>query len=481
MRVFLWAVCVGSLLVSAARGADGPDHLQGEMAGEVTAESAILHSRLTGPKIDEQGDVMGAPGAARFEWSASEDFASPQQSEWVVARPEDDFIIRSQLAGLQPGTRYFYRLVFGPDREQIERGPTRTFRTLPAADTAAPVRFVVVTGMNYAFFHHGRDGRGSNAYDGEDKHLGYPALASILEREPDFFVGTGDNVYYDHPAALPAQTAQAMRKKWHEQFVQPRFVDLFARVPTYWQKDDHDHRYNDSDNTGDRPPSTALGTRIFREQVPVAPPGDEEAVTYRTHRIGRLVQIWLLEGRDYRSPNASPDGPGKTIWGAEQRAWLQATLKASDAPLKLVISPTPMIGPDNRGKRDNHVNLHGFRHERDAFFDWAKQEGLIDRGLYLICGDRHWQYHAIDPSGMEEFSCGALVDANAIVGLFPGDRNSTDPEGTIRHAFHPRESSGGFLEVVVEPDGDHAARASFNFFDEQGKLLYTVEKRAVTN
>ena len=34
-------------------------------------------------------------------------------------------------------------------------------------------------------------------YSGPDKHLGYPALVSILKVKPDFFVGTGDNVYYD--------------------------------------------------------------------------------------------------------------------------------------------------------------------------------------------------------------------------------------------------------------------------------------------
>ena len=46
-------------------------------------------------------------------------------------------------------------------------------------------------------------------------------------------------------------------------------------------------------------------------------------------RAGRDLQLWFLEGRDYRSPNRDPDGPGKSIWGAEQRAWLQRTLKAS--------------------------------------------------------------------------------------------------------------------------------------------------------
>ena len=103
--------------------------------------------------------------------------------------------------------------------------------------------------------------------------------------------------------------------------MQPRFVDLFRHVPTYWEKDDHDHRYNDCDRSGERPPSSELGIRIFREQVPVVDPRERDAKTYRTYRVNRHLQIWLVEGRDYRSPNKMPDGPEKTLWGAEQISW----------------------------------------------------------------------------------------------------------------------------------------------------------------
>ena len=71
-------------------------------------------------------------------------------------------------------------------------------------------------------------------------------------------------------------------------------------------------------------------------------PADPDAVTYRTHRISRDLQIWLPENRDYRSPNRSPNDARKTIWGAEQKAWLKRTLTESDATFKIIISPTPI-------------------------------------------------------------------------------------------------------------------------------------------
>src|SRR6185436_6509670 len=84
----------------------------------------------------------------------------------------------------------------------------------------------------------------------------------------------------------------------------------------------------------------AEGLGIFREQVPM---GER---TYRTFRWGKGVQVWFVEGRDFRSPNTMKDGPTKTIWGKEQKQWVFDTLRKSDADFKILISPTPLVGPD---------------------------------------------------------------------------------------------------------------------------------------
>ena len=454
-----------------AEYSDGIAHLQGEMAGEVTASSVLLQSRLTAPAVDDDGDVPGAVGVARFELATNPGFRNGRFTDWTSSDSSDDFIVKRAVAGLQPNTRYFYRLIYGSDREHTAYGSVRTFRTLPAADDPQPTSFVVVTGMHYGKFHKGPE------VDDAEKLMGFPALEAIRQLSPDFFVGTGDNVYYDHDPDV--HSLAELRKKWHEQFVQPRFVRLFGEVPVYWEKDDHDYRYNDADTTGDRPPSHRLGMDVFREQVPVTDPATPDAVTYRTHRIGELLQIWLVEGRDYRSPNLASDGPEKTIWGEDQRAWLQETMLSSTAPFKIIISPTPMVGPDDAYKKDNHTNPDGFRHEATEFFEWIRENDMLEKGLYVICGDRHWQYHSIHPSGLEEFSTGALVDANSRLGRLPGDPESTDPGALIRQPYTSAEPSGGFIHVSVEPGArPDSATARFVFFDEHGDALYSVEKTA---
>ena len=478
---------------------------QGIMAGEVGETSVILQSRLTSsnPRQDPRWEgVRGAEGWARFEIADNEPFDAAHFSDWIEASPYSDFIVKLKTNDLKPATRYYYRLHYGPDQEDLRVSDAATFRTLGGRSIAEPYSIAVVTGMNYSFFHYTGSGR-TSPYSGPDKALGYPALASMLKLGPDFFVGTGDNVYYDHPGHRGrAQTRHEMRKKHHEQYSQPRFLDLFQQVATYWMKDDHDHRFDDSDavnavriraakqldyyprtniHEGESgsgfEPSHALGISVFQEQLPVVDPSEREPVTYRTHRMSRDLQVWFVEGRDYRSPLDQPDGPRKTIWGAEQKAWLMKTLEESDATFKLLISSTPMVGPDSSSKRDNHTNLNGYRHEGDEFFEWLAASGITSEEFFIACGDRHWQYHSIRPDGYEEFSSGALVDANAILGSFPGDANTTDPDGKIQQPFHSPEASGGFLIISVVPDGT-AARAEFRFYDENGRLLYEHTKRS---
>lgn len=476
------ASLVASLLFAAAQDAFAEvHHAQGEFAGEATATAVLLQSRLTaipGPALDASGDVPGAAGVACFEWSEASDFSGAQRTAWLTAAAEGDFIVRARLEGLKPGTVHHYRLVFGADRTQTRTGPARQFKTLPAADFAGRLAFCMGSCMNYHSFMAGKaNGGGPVTATAEDKRLGFPAFAAMHTLRPDFFIGTGDIVYYDHPAATAAQSLPELRRKWHEQFRFPRLIEFFARTPAYWSKDDHDFRFNDADLSGAKLPAPTTGIEIFREQMPIHPAGDRNSPTYRTHRVHRHLQLWFVEGRDFRSPNKLPDGPEKSIWGREQRDWLQRTLKASDATWKVIVTPTPMVGPDRNSKTDNHVNLAGFRHEADSFFQWLREHRIAN--VLTFCGDRHWQYHSIHPLGVEEFSVGALNDENAIAGVRPGGKGSTDPDGLIKQPYLYNEPTGGFLHVTLGTDPRNPAQLVLEHRDDLGRVLNTVTKNGV--
>lgn len=277
---------------------------QGTMAGEVTASNVLLQTRLTAAtELNDKGDLPGAAGVVCFEWSTRKDFGDAKRTAFRDAAAAHDFIVRDELTDLQPNTVYFYRAIYGTTQAATQAGPACSFKTLPGAKVDTAVRFIVGSCMNYNKFLHGRLGKAGGPLTAteEDKRLGYPAFATMKDLRPDFFVGTGDIVYYDNPFRV-AKTVEQFRLCWHEQFRFPRMIEFFQSVPSYWSKDDHDFRYNESDNSTDQLPLPETGIDMFREQLPMVAVGDK-APTYRTHRVSKDLQVWITEGRDYRSPN----------------------------------------------------------------------------------------------------------------------------------------------------------------------------------
>ena len=486
--IFLALFLFGNVSVSWAVPAE-PSRISGEITGEVTATSAILQSRLTMAEKAPNGEVYGQAGWARFVISRHDDFSSSEYSNWLEAKAEQDFIVKHVARNLLPNTQYYYRLEYGTGIDATQLGDINRFITLAGETLSVPISFAHVTCMTYEGFHIGvtrpwyaslLGGRVKSPYEGSDKHLGYPGLVPVASLKPQFVIFNGDNVYYDHgPEESWGKDLKSMRFRWHRQFSQPRFLDLFKQTSTYWTKDDHDFRYNDGDRTVGKKPTLSNGLSVFREQVPVVDPGVADAKTYRTHRVSKDLQMWYLEGRDYRSPNDQQDGPNKTMWGNEQKAWLKQTLLESDATFKIVVSPTPLVGPDRRTKNDNHVNNRGFRHEGQAFLDWLKDNRFDQKGLYLLVGDRHWQYHSIDPRGFEEFSSGSFSYVNAQKPQTPGGYFSSDPDGLIQQPYASPEAMGGFIQVNIDPMSDsNTARLVVRFMHESGKEMYRVERAA---
>jgi alkaline phosphatase/alkaline phosphatase D len=75
---------------------------------------------------------------------------------------------------------------------------------------------------------------------------------------------------------------------------------------------------------------------------------------------------------------------------------------------------------------------------------------------------------------VEEFSVGALNDENAIAGIKPGFPKSTDPEGVIKQPFLYAEPSGGFVQVMANPD----STLRIAFFDDSGRLVHQVDNQS---
>lgn len=427
------------MALASAQAISGAQLGNGLKVGEVTATSAIVWTRLTataepnqtGPRFggdddkvpahhtlgDMRHSLMPTQGEARLRYYPVDLPGAKRTTAWAPARANQDGTLQFELFDLLPGKRYHLEIEARPGPgEKTSAITTGGFWTAPASDQSADVSFTVVTCHDFIR----RD-------DMANGHKIYPSMAAL---EPHFTVHAGDVEYYDKPEPY-AKSAELARYKWNRLFSLPFQKDYYANHAVYFEKDDHDILANDAwpgATYGDLTWDQGLG--IFREQTPTG------ARPYRTIRWGEHLQIWLVEGREYRSPNDMRDGPDKTIWGAEQKAWFFETFAQSDATFRILISPMPILGPDRPGKNDNHANA-GFYHEGREIRDFlASQENA-----FVICGDRHWQYATVDAErGIREYGCGAGSDSHA--GGWKMDRR-TPEQKFLRIA-------GGFLRVAIE-------------------------------
>lgn len=330
------------------------------------------------------GACPGAAGEVRLTYFPTAQRQAVKSTPWTETEATNDFTAQWQLDNLKPDCEYAAvvqaRAIGGDQPTAVVRG---RFRTAPLASTARQTTFCMTTCHDFIRRDNGLNG-----------HKIYPSMAKIA---PDFVVHAGDIEYYDKERPW-AWTVELMRFKWGRIFALPSNRSFYQNTTSYFLKDDHDTLKNDcwpGQTFG--AVSFEQGVKLFNEeQFPTHTP------RYKTVRWGRDLQIWLLEGRDYRSPNHLPDGPAKTILGREQKQWLLQTLGESEATFKLIFSPTPIVGPDRDNKKDNHAN-ETFAYEGDRLRrEFAKHDGII-----VLCGDRHWQYASVDArTNLWEFGCG---------------------------------------------------------------------------
>ncbi|TWU56305.1 PhoD-like phosphatase [Rubripirellula reticaptiva] len=372
------------------------------------------HQYPAGKRLaDMEGSVPGTDGEVRLRYWPKGQRENEIETEWMRVDPQKDFTGQFLLRDLVPNTQYVLKAEGKGDQSSVELDGN--FRTAPMPDDAQEINFVAVTCGDYPR----RD-------DEENGHVIYNTMLKKIA--PHFFVHTGDIEYYDRadPYALSKELA---RYKMNRLFSMPYIRSFHNHVSSYFMKDDHDTLMNDCD------PGDVYGTltwdegiAIFEEQFPRTEP-------YKTVRWGKDLQIWILEGRDFRDVDPKSPNQMPSIWGSKQKEWFFESFAESDATFRVLISSTPVVGPDRKGKNDNHANRE-FELEGDQIREFLGSQ----ENAFVICGDRHWQYHSEDPkTGTMEFSCGPS-----------SDKHASGYSEEYRNEYHKYlKVLGGFLSVNV--------------------------------
>lgn len=407
------------LALLAGAGADAPLLVA---VGDATPTSAVVWVRAAGAAgVDLDYGPEGRPPAARAT---------------LPVGPRTDFTGKVRLEGLQAATAYAYRVRAG-DRTRDGR-----FTTAPAAGDARPVRFLW------------------SGDQGCRPASGYRVYEALARHRPHFFLLVGDTTYADVVCAGPeeapgadfvATTLEGYRARHRHTREDPAVAGFLAGTVVYAIWDDHEVR---NDFAGSVEPLMPVGRAAFLDYWPIVPPAEEPGRLYRRFRWGRLLEVFILDTRQYRSPNHQPDGPGKTMLGRRQRDWLIAGVTTSTATWKVVVSSMPLAVPKGAPRdgwssaaADGTPGGHptGFATERDAILGALRDRGV--RNLVVVAADVHYaqliRHHPAPGFSLHEFVAGPLAAPPARPG--PLDR-SLGPR-----SLFARGGLATYGEVVVEP------------------------------
>jgi phosphodiesterase/alkaline phosphatase D-like protein len=135
---------------------------------------------------------------------------------------------------------------------------------------------------------------------------------------------------------------------------------------------------------------------VWDEFFPVR--GAVGEVRYRNWRWGANVECFMLDCRRFRSANADPDGPNKTMIGSTQLAWLLDAIARSTAVFKLVLTSVPL----------------DFSTGGDAWSTFLDERNRLltalvgTTGLIFATADQHWFASHRHAFGIREFQFGPL-------------------------------------------------------------------------
>jgi alkaline phosphatase D len=409
--------------------------------GDVTATSAIVWSRgvVEGPITialtrTEQSDPVTVPhrdatAARPVTLRAS-----------ILAHSERDFTGQVRLEGLVAQTRYTYELRNGGE---TVRG---TFVTAPDPGDPTPVSLAWSADLGARDFCR-RVGSG------------YTIFRTIADRRPDLFLFVGDTIYADHrcegdgvvPGAdYVASTLGEFRAKHRYNRMDPNVQALFSQTAVSAIWDDHDVRNNFAGLTESLMP---VGRRAFRDYWPLLPWPDDPARLYRQLQWGKLLDIFILDTRQYRSSNCQPDGPTKTMLGSAQREWLIERVSASRAVWKVIVSSVPLSIPKAWPCSDSWTATTallfktGFATERDRILQELRDRRV--RNVVVLATDVHFAAllaHRPAPDfSFYEFIAGPLSAR---------PKRSRPPRGELSsRVVFAQGQIANFGELTIDPGG----------------------------
>ena len=335
----------------------------GVASGYPSHHSVVLWTRLAPQPQLADGGVDPLPIAVQWQVARDEAMRDVVASGTHIADAQWAHSVHVEVTGLAPARWYWYRFRVGDAFSAIGRT-----RTAPAPQT-------LVDRVHFAF-----------ASCQQYEQGWFSAHAHIANDAPDFVAFLGDYIYESswgrahvrkHNAGEPYTLAD-YRQRYALYKSDPDLQRAHAACPWVLTWDDHEV---DNDYANDRPEDgmprdafllrRAAAYKAFYEHQPLPArmrPIGADLPLHTQWQWGALLQLHLLDGRQYRSAQVCPtraggsaiidvescaalNDPSLTMLGQAQEQWLHHSLGQTKAHWNVLAQATLMAPLDRRNRQ----------------------------------------------------------------------------------------------------------------------------------
>ncbi len=308
----------------------------GVASGDPLADRLIIWTRVTPEAMNDE------PIAVDWQLATDLSFENVVQNGTFTTDASRDYTVKVDVTGLQAGTTYYY--LFTALNKNSLIGKTKT---TPTGAQASHLKFGVVSCSNFQAGYF-------NGYKRLSERNDLDAVLHLGDYIYEYPNGQyGDSALFaERP--LDPDTEILSLEDYRARYSTYRLDTALARVHqqhafiTVW--DDHESAndaYKDGaqnhnpETEGDWETRKAIAKQVYFEWMPIRETDNLEV--YRSIRYGDILDLIMLdtrlEGREKQIRDvAAPElqDPGRTLLGAEQKAWLLEQLSNSTAKWKVI-------------------------------------------------------------------------------------------------------------------------------------------------
>jgi alkaline phosphatase D len=464
----------------------------GVASGDPADGSVVLWTRLALDPLAEGGGLP--PEAYRVTWELAEDerFSKVRGRDTVETGPERAHSVHVEVDGLRPERPYWYRFRIGSWESPV--GRTRTAPRASADLDRLRLGFVSCQHWEQGY---------------------YTAHRHLAQEDLDVVLHLGDYIYEYGPQPNPVRvsvgpectTLAGYRQRYAQYKSDPDLQAVHAAHPFIVTWDDHEVE-NDyaSDHSNDGEPADSFVRRraaayqAYYEHMPLRVerrPRGPDMPLFRGIPYGRLVDLAVLDTRQYRTPQPCGNkpgplcegafAPGATILGESQRRWLFERLDRSPArwhvlAQQVMMAPLDLAaGPPEEFSMDKWT---AYQPDVEALFQFLATRRPSNP--IVLSGDIHSSW-ACDLKAKPHEAASPVLGSEFVGTSISSGRDGTDisPRNQVVLAENPHvkfhNGQRGYVRCTVTRDRWHTDYRVVPFVSRPGASVETRASLVVEN